>query len=52
MEIFDSIWTLLQIGFVVGLIIVAIIAFIRVGWELGKYLVPILLILYIISNWV
>ncbi len=52
MEIFDIIWTLLQIGIVIGLVIVAIFAFIRVGWELGKYLVPILLLLYIIFNWV
>ena len=52
MEIFDYIWWLLALGVTIGLVITVVIAFIRVGWVLAKYVVPVLLVLYIILNWV
>tara|TARA_B100001939_G_scaffold260896_1_gene227904 strand:+ start:455 stop:613 length:159 start_codon:yes stop_codon:yes gene_type:complete len=52
MEIFDFIWVLLSIGITIGIVIIAVTAFIRVGWVLAKWLAPLLLIIYIIANWV
>ena len=51
-EVFDYIWVLLSIGITIGIVLLAVFAFVRIGWKLAKYLVPILLVLYIIANWV
>lgn len=51
-EIFNTIWYLLALGITIGLVLLAITAFIRMGWVLAKYLVPVLLVLYIFANWV
>ncbi len=51
MEVFDYIWYLLALGISIGLVFVMISAFIRFGWVLAKYLVPVGLVLYIIINW-
>ena len=52
MEVFDWIWILLSLGITIGLVIVMVMAFIRIGWVLAKWLVPIGLVLYRIANWV
>ena len=52
MEVFDYIWWLLSIGITIGLVIVMVMAFARIGWTLAKWLVPVGLLLYIIANWV
>jgi len=52
MEVFDAIWILISIGITIGLVVVMVMAFIRMGWILAKWLVPIGLVLYIIANWV
>ena len=51
-EIFNTIWYLLALGITIGLVLLAITAFVRMGWVLAKYLVPVLLVLYIFANWV